>query len=68
MVFIIKIKDLIKQSYEDLKNLTINWFNILVLVAAVFILSNIITPIAGVPIGLLGGAYYLKRREEKENK
>ncbi|BBD91090.1 MULTISPECIES: VraH family peptide resistance protein [Staphylococcus] len=63
-----KIKDLIKQSYEDLKNLTINWFNILVLVAAVFILSNIITPIAGVPIGLLGGAYYLKRREEKENK
>ncbi|EES41279.1 hypothetical protein HMPREF0793_1065 [Staphylococcus caprae M23864:W1] len=68
MVFIMKIKDLIKQSYEDLKNLTINWFNILVLVAAVFILSNIITPIAGVPIGLLGGAYYLKRREEKENK
>ena len=63
-----KLKDLIKQSYEDLKNLTINWFNILVLVAAVFILSNIITPIAGVPIGLLGGAYYLKRREEKENK
>ena len=63
-----KIKELIKQSYEDLKNLTINWFNILVLVAAVFILSNIITPIAGVPIGLLGGAYYLKRREEKENK
>ena len=63
-----KIKYLIKQSYEDLKNLTINWFNILVLVAAVFILSNIITPIAGVPIGLLGGAYYLKRREEKENK
>ncbi|HCG75596.1 MULTISPECIES: VraH family peptide resistance protein [Staphylococcus] len=63
-----KVKDLIKQSYEDLKNLTINWFNILVLVAAVFILSNIITPIAGVPIGLLGGAYYLKRREEKENK
>ncbi|MBN6826689.1 VraH family protein [Staphylococcus caprae] len=63
-----RIKDLIKQSYEDLKNLTINWFNILVLVAAIFILSNIITPIAGVPIGLLGGAYYLKRREEKENK
>lgn len=68
MVFIMRIKDLIKQSYEDLKNLTINWFNILVLVAAIFILSNIITPIAGVPIGLLGGAYYLKRREEKENK
>ena len=63
-----KIKDLIKQSKKKKKNLTINWFNILVLVAAVFILSNIITPIAGVPIGLLGGAYYLKRREEKENK
>ena len=42
-----KIKDLIKQSYEDLKNLTINWFNILMLVVIVFVLSNIITPIAG---------------------
>ena len=41
-----KIKDLIKQSYEDLKNLTINWFNILMLVVIVFVLSNIITPIA----------------------
>lgn len=61
------IKDLIKQSYEDLKNLTINWFNILVLVVVVFILSNIITPIAGIPIGLLGSAYYLKRREEQDN-
>ncbi|EOD3821116.1 TPA: peptide resistance ABC transporter activity modulator VraH, partial [Staphylococcus aureus] len=23
------------------------------------------TPIIGIPVGLLGGAYYLKRREEK---
>ena len=45
-----KIKDLIKQSYEDLKNLTINWFNILMLVVIVFVLSNIITPIAGIPV------------------
>jgi conserved domain protein len=67
MVFIMKIKDLIKQSYEDLKNLTINWFNILMLVVIVFVLSNIITPIVGIPVGLLGGAYFLKRREEKED-
>lgn len=66
MVFIMKIKDLIKQSYEDLKSLTINWFNILMLVVIVFILSNIITPIAGIPVGLLGGAYFLKLREEKK--
>ena len=62
-----KIKDLIKQSYEDLKNLTINWFNVLSLTVIIFILSNIVTPIVGIPVGLLGGAYFLKRREEKED-
>ena len=40
-----KFKELIKQSYEDLK--------------------NIVTPLIGIPVGLLGGAYILKRREEK---
>ena len=57
-----KFKELIKQSYEDLKNLTINWFNVLSLTV---IISNIVTPLIGIPVGLLGGAYVLKRREEK---
>lgn len=62
-----KFKELIKQSYEDLKNLTINWFNVLSLTVIIFILSNIVTPLIGIPVGLLGGAYILKRREEKIN-
>ncbi|MCG1317040.1 VraH family protein [Staphylococcus epidermidis] len=60
-----KFKELIKQSYEDLKNLTINWFNVLSLTVIIFILSNIVTQLIGIPVGLLGGAYILKRREEK---
>lgn len=60
-----KFKELIKQSYEDLKNLTINWFNVLSLTVIIFILSNIVTPLVGIPVGLLGDAYILKRREEK---
>ena len=60
-----KFKELIKQSYEDLKNLTINWFNVLSLTVIIFILSNIVTPLVGIPVGFLGGAYILKRREEK---
>ena len=60
-----KFKELIKQSYEDLKNLTINWFNVLSLTVIIFILSNIVTPLIGIPVGLLGVAYILKRREEK---
>lgn len=60
-----KFKELIKQSYEDLKNLTINWFNVLSLTVIIFILSNIVTPLIGIPVGLLGGAHILKRREEK---
>ena len=62
-----KFKELVKQSYEDLKNLEVNWFNGITLTLAVIILSSITTPILGVPAGLLGGAYYLKRREEKED-
>ncbi|MBL7564449.1 VraH family peptide resistance protein [Staphylococcus saccharolyticus] len=54
-------KNLMKQPYEDLKNLTMNWFNILALVIIIFILSNIVTPLIGVPVDLLGGAYFLKR-------
>ena len=60
-----KFKELIKQSYEDLKNLTVNWFNVLSLTVIIFILSNIVTPLIGIPVGLLGGVYILKRREEK---
>lgn len=59
-----KIKELVKQSYEDLKNLNVTWFNIISLVLIVLILSSITTPIIGVPVGLLGGAYILKRRDD----
>ena len=31
----------------------------------IIVLSSAITPIAGIPVGLLGGAYFLKRRDEK---
>ncbi|MDK4214193.1 VraH family protein [Staphylococcus warneri] len=61
-----KFKDLIKQSYEDLKNLNINVFNVIMLTLIVIVLSSALTPIAGIPIGLLGGAYVLKRRDEKQ--
>ncbi len=55
-----KFRELVKQSYEDLKNLTVTALTILVIV-----LSSFTTPMIGIPAGLLGGAYYLKRREEK---
>lgn len=61
-----KFKDLIKQSYEDLKNLNVNVFNVIMLTLIVIVLSSALTPIAGIPIGLLGGAYVLERRDEKQ--
>lgn len=61
-----KFKDLIKQSYEDLKNLNVNVFNVIILTLIVIVLSSALTPIAGIPIGLLGGAYVLKRLDEKQ--
>ena len=38
------IKELIRKSYEDLLSLKVNWFNGLMLVLIVFILSGIVTP------------------------
>ncbi|CAC6824215.1 TPA: peptide resistance ABC transporter activity modulator VraH [Staphylococcus aureus] len=60
-----KFRELVKQSYEDLKNLTVTWYNVIALTILVIVLSSFTTPMIGVPVGLLGGAYYLKRREEK---
>ncbi|ATY58140.1 TPA: peptide resistance ABC transporter activity modulator VraH [Staphylococcus argenteus] len=60
-----KFKELVKQSYEDLKNLTVTWYNVIALAIIVIVLSSVTTPFIGIPAGLLGGAYYLKRREEK---
>lgn len=60
-----KIKELIQQSYEDLLSLQVSWYNVLLLLLIVFLLSSITTPIIGVPVGLLGGGYFLKRQEEK---
>ena len=61
-----KFRELVKQSYEDLKNLNVNVFNVIMLTLIVIVLSSALTPIAGIPIGLLGGAYVLKRRDEKQ--
>lgn len=61
------IKELIRKSYEDLLSLKVNWFNGLMLVLIVFILSGIVTPFIGVLVGLLGGGYILKRYEEKNS-
>ncbi|HCC5689978.1 peptide resistance ABC transporter activity modulator VraH [Staphylococcus aureus] len=60
-----KFRELVKQSYEDLKNLTVTWYNVIALTILVIVLSVVTTPIIGIPAGLLGGSYYLKHREEK---
>ena len=54
------IKELIRKSYEDLLSLKVNWFNGLMLVLIVFILSGIVTPFIGVPVGLLEWWLYSK--------
>ncbi|HHW9512017.1 TPA: peptide resistance ABC transporter activity modulator VraH [Staphylococcus aureus] len=60
-----KFRELVKQSYEDLKNLTVTWYNVIALTILVIVLSSFTTPMIGISAGLLGGSYYLKRREEK---
>ncbi|WP_251345672.1 peptide resistance ABC transporter activity modulator VraH [Staphylococcus aureus] len=60
-----KFRELVKQSYEDLKNLTVTWYNVIALTILVIVLSSFTTPMIGIPAGLLAGSYYSNRREEK---
>ncbi|KMS35078.1 membrane protein [Staphylococcus aureus] len=62
-----KFRELVKQSYEDLKNLTVTWYNVIALTILVIVLSSFTTPMIGIPAGLLGGSYYLKLSEENDN-
>lgn len=55
-----KVKDIIKKSFDDLLELELTGYNIAVVLIAVIVLSTIFTPLLGIPVGLLGGAYYLK--------
>lgn len=55
-----KVKELLQKSFHDLLELELTGYNIAVVLVAVVVLSVLITPLFGIPIGLLGGAYYLK--------
>ncbi len=46
-----KFRELVKQSYEDLKNLTVTWYNVIALAMIVIVLSVVTTPIIGIPVG-----------------
>lgn len=59
-----KIKDVLKKSFNDLLDLELNWYNAAVLIVCVLVLSAIFTPFLGIPVGLLAGAYYLKNYNE----
>ncbi|WP_210617127.1 VraH family peptide resistance protein [Mammaliicoccus lentus] len=59
-----KIKDVLKKSFNDLLDLELNWYNAAVLIVCVLVLSAIFTPLLGIPVGLLAGAHYLKNYKE----
>ena len=65
--FKINIKEIIEHAYYDLLSLKVNWFNGIMLGLIVLVASSITTPIIGVPVGLLGGGYILKRYEENNS-
>ena len=59
------VKNIIKQSWEDLKNLELNFKNVSILAIVTIILSSIFTPVVGVPVGLLGSAYWIQNKKRK---
>ena len=58
------IKEIIQHAYDDLVSLKVNWFNGIMLALIVLVVNSITTPFIGVPVGLLGGGYILKRYEK----
>lgn len=61
------IKKIIQHAYYDLLSLKVNGFNGIMLALIVLVASSITTPFIGVPVGLLGGGYILKRYEENKH-
>ncbi|WP_049419733.1 VraH family peptide resistance protein [Staphylococcus hominis] len=61
------IKEMIQHAYDDLVSLKVNGFNGIMLALIVLVASSITTPFIGVPVGLLGGGYILKRYEENKH-
>ncbi|EFV88757.1 VraH family peptide resistance protein [Staphylococcus epidermidis] len=61
------VKHVLKQSWEDLKNLELNFKNVSIVVVVTFILSNILTPLVGIPVGLLSSAYWIQNRKRKQS-
>ena len=61
------IKEMIQHAYDDLLSLKVNGFNGIMLALIVLVASSITTPVIGVPVGLLGGGYILKRYEENKH-
>ena len=61
------VKNVLKQSWEDLKNLELNFKNVSIVVVVTFILSNILTPLAGIPVFLLVIAYCIQNRKRKQS-
>lgn len=59
-------KEIIKKSYDDLLNLKLTFKNVFILAIIVTTFSIISTPIIGAPVGLLSGAYYLQKQEDKK--
>lgn len=61
------IKEIIQHAYYDLLSLKVNWFNGIMLALIVLVASSITTPFIGVPVGLLGGGYILKKYEKNNH-
>ena len=59
------VKNVFEQSWEDLKNLELNFKNVSILVIVTIILSSIFTLFVGIPVGLLGSAYWIQNRKRK---
>ncbi|WP_256083742.1 VraH family peptide resistance protein [Staphylococcus aureus] len=49
-----KFREVVKQSYEDLKKLTVTWYNVIAVTILVIVLSSFTTPMIGIPAGLGG--------------
>ena len=57
----------IKEMIQHALSLKVNRFKGIMLALIVLVASSITTPFIGVPVGLLGGGYILKRYEENKH-
>ncbi|UXR69467.1 MULTISPECIES: VraH family protein [unclassified Staphylococcus] len=57
-----RLKDILSSAYHDLLNMKINAKNVIITTLITFFASSIMTPLLGIPVGLLFSGWLIENK------